>query len=124
MTKSILAKKILYWTPRVLTILYITFISIFALDVFGEYGFPEVLVALFMHLVTTFILIIILIIAWKRELIGGVILMALGILFTIFFKTYEELINFLLISLPVFLVGGLFLLNHYQNSKNHAQSQK
>ena len=120
--KNITDNKILYWAPRVLTILYIAFISIFALDVFGEYGFPEVLVALFMHLLPTIVLVIILLIAWKKELIGGIIFLLLGILFTIFFKTYEDPISFLIISMPVFLVGGLFLINHYLN--NHAQSQK
>ena len=29
-------KRVLYWTPRVLGILFALFISIFALDVFGE----------------------------------------------------------------------------------------
>ncbi len=57
--------KILYWTPRVLGILFAVFISIFALDVFGEYGFPEVLVALFMHLIPTFLVVGVLLIAWK-----------------------------------------------------------
>ena len=34
--KSI-SKRLLYWVPRILAILFATFISIFALDVFGEH---------------------------------------------------------------------------------------
>ena len=41
-------KRFLFWLPRILTIIFILFISIFALDVFSEYSFPLVLVALFM----------------------------------------------------------------------------
>ena len=42
-------QKTILWTPRVLAILYAAFISVFALDVFGEgYGFPVVLWALLM----------------------------------------------------------------------------
>jgi len=45
-------KKALYWAPRIIAILFIVFISLFALDVFIEgYGFWETIVALFMHLV-------------------------------------------------------------------------
>jgi len=83
----------------------------FALDVFGEYSGIELLIGLFMHLIPTFVLIGILVLSWKYELIGGILFLILGIIFTIFFNTYEDIINFLLISFPVFLVGILFLLS-------------
>ena len=42
MNKSV--KPVLFWTPRILCILFAIFISLFALDVFGEgYGFFRVL---------------------------------------------------------------------------------
>jgi len=68
-------KKILKWLPRVLMIIFIAFISIFALDVFGEYSGFEFIVALLMHLIPSFILIIILVIAWKKETIISVFLL-------------------------------------------------
>ena len=38
--------KILYWTPRIVCLLYIGFISLFALDVFsGEHNLAQTLVA-------------------------------------------------------------------------------
>lgn len=105
--------KFLYWFPRILMILFIGFISLFAFDVFGEYNFPEILLALFMHLLPTFALIIILIIAWKKELIGGIITILFGI-FTIFmFGTWKEPVSFLIISLPVLIIGSMFILHHY-----------
>lgn len=113
-----MCKKYLYWTPRVLAILYILFISLFALDVFGGgYGFAELLIALFMHLIPTFILIIILLIAWKWEKVGGVIFIILSIGFTLFFNTYRHPMTLLTISGPVFLIGLLFLANKLEFKK-------
>ena len=52
-------KKIIYFAPRVLSILYACFISIFALDVFtAGYVGSELVIALFMHLLPTLIFVI------------------------------------------------------------------
>ena len=95
--------KWLFWTPRVLGILFSLFISLFALDVFGEYAFPEVLVALFMHLVPTFIFVIILIIAWKKEKVGGVLYILLGIVYIIVTKGRMDFDSYLIIIGPLSL---------------------
>ncbi len=58
----------LLWLPRILCILFAAFISIFALDVFGAgYTASETLVALFMHLIPTGLILIALAIAWRWE---------------------------------------------------------
>jgi hypothetical protein len=95
--------------------------SMFALDVFVEYSFPEVFVALFMHLIPSFVLTGLLCLAWKKELYGGIAFIVLSLVFTIFFNTYREIISFLLISLPVLIVGILFLVNWHleKNKKSH-----
>jgi hypothetical protein len=62
--------RILLWTPRLLGILFIAFISLFALDVFSEYKGWEVILALLMHLRWSIILLIALILAWRWEWIG------------------------------------------------------
>lgn len=104
-------KKLLYWIPRILSIIAIIFISIFAFDE------PLASLGFLIHLLPSFILIIILIIAWKWEFIGGIIYIAIGIVFTIFFKTYEDIIVFLLISLPWIIIGVLFILNSKKKIK-------
>ncbi len=118
------SKHFLYWTPRILAILFIAFISLFALDVFGEYTGFNLLIALFMHLIPTFILVIILAISWKKEKWGGWFFIILGIIFTIFFNTYKHHLPFLLISGPLFLVGALFLLNHHKGGKNETKKRR
>ncbi|MFC1754531.1 hypothetical protein ACFL96_14240 [Thermoproteota archaeon] len=107
--------KALYWTPRVLCIIYILFLSMFAFDVFGEYGFPEVLVALFMHLVPSLILVGLLIVAWKWEKIGGIVFLVMAVGFTLFFNRNMELMGFIILSCPLLLVGALFLAHDHMS---------
>jgi len=114
-----MCSKYFYWAPRVLTIFFIAFLSIFALDVFSEgYGFLELSVALFMHLIPSFILVAILLIAWKWEKIGGIIFIVLALGFTVFFNTYQQgILAFLAISGPPFLIGALFLVSKLKVKK-------
>ncbi|HJN05246.1 MAG TPA: hypothetical protein QF480_01395, partial [Bacteroidales bacterium] len=71
---------VLFWTPRILVIIFAAFISLFALDVFSENkGFLETFIALLMHLIPTAIIIISLVVAWRWELFGAVFYFALGI---------------------------------------------
>ncbi|MBK8900528.1 MAG: hypothetical protein IPM53_05050 [Anaerolineaceae bacterium] len=72
-------KRILYWLPRVLSIVFALFISLFALDVFGEgYSFWETVLALLMHLIPTFLVLIALIIAWRWERVGALLFVVLA----------------------------------------------
>ena len=53
--------KFLYWTPRILSILFLLFLALFSLDVVGQgYGFWGTIGALFMHNIPVFILLIVL----------------------------------------------------------------
>jgi len=100
----------LTWTPRLLAIAFIAFLALFALDVFGEYAtIWETLVALFMHLLPNIILLLALLIAWRWQRIGGLVFLGLGIGSLLFFRTYEDLISFLIVSAPALLIGVLFL---------------
>lgn len=103
-------KKLLY-TARILAVLYIVFISLFALDVFSEgYSIGELLIALFVHLIPSFILAGITWLSIRNALWGGVLFLTAGVSFTLFFNTQEEVVSFLLISCPLLVIGGLFVL--------------
>ena len=53
-----LTSRLLYWSPRILGILYAGFITMFAADVFDErLGFWKTVVALLMHLIPTAIVL-------------------------------------------------------------------
>ena len=107
--KNLTLSKVLYWLPRVLSILFIAFVSIFALDVFGQ---PQWFLSLVMHLIPSFILIILTVVAWKFKMIGGIIFVAAGFIFLISSR-FESLI----VSLPVIIIGVLFLLGNKKSLK-------
>ena len=56
------------WAARILGILAIAFISLFALDTFAEgAGLGQKIVAFLLHMIASFVLIIVLIMAWKHR---------------------------------------------------------
>ncbi len=110
-------QRILFWAPRVLCILFALFISVFALDVFSEgYGVGETILALFMHLIPTFVIVIALVIAWRRELIGAILFIAVALFFLISSGGESWII-----SGPLFLVGALFLLDWRYGAQSQRQ---
>ena len=110
-------EKILYWSPRCLGFLVAIFVSLFALDVFGVgYNFWETILALVMHLIPTFVILIVLGIAWRWEVVGGFLFVALGVLYITLFWEPSNLPAYLIISGPLFLTGILFLLDGYYRS--------
>lgn len=100
---------------RVIAILYILFITLFSFDVFSERhtGF-ELLLALFVHLAPSILVTLVLTIAWKQEKLGGFLYMIIAIFTIIFFKTYQDVVVFTLISLPLGVIGGAFI--HLSNN--------
>ena len=119
---------IFHWVPRTLCILAILFVSMFALDAF-EPGMPlwQQIGGFFMHLIPSFVLILFLIIAWKWELIGGIMFMIVGLGFLPFIymmnyhmshSVWVSLGVVLMINLPFILVGIFFILSHFLKRKN------
>jgi len=106
------AKRALFWAPRILCILFAVFLSVFALDVFGEgYDFWATLLALLIHLVPTYIIIIVLVIAWRWEWVGSILFTGFGIFYIVEAWGKFTWATYLAISGPLFLVGILFLFN-------------
>ena len=106
------ARNILFWTPRILCILFCMFLSIFALDVFGEgQEFWGTVLALLMNLVPVFLVAIVLAIAWRWEWVGAVLFTALALIYVIWFWGRFPLGVYFAIAGPLVLLGILFLLN-------------
>jgi len=100
--------KIIYWLPRILSIGFVVFLSLFSLDVFSEYRGWNVILPLFMHLLPSFALLILIIVAWKHERLGGFIFLIIGFLMLILSR-FESII----ISIPAIILGALFLSRKY-----------
>ena len=72
----------IYWAPRILSILFLLFLTLMSLDVFSTgLNFWQTAVALFMHNIPVLILLIILIFSWKYEIVGGVAFILAGIFY-------------------------------------------
>lgn len=105
-------KRVLFWAPRVLCILFAMFVSVFALDVFSEgYSFWGTILALLIHLVPTYLVVIALVIAWRWEWVGAILFSALAVFYVIVAWGRFSLDIYLLISGPLVLIAALFLVN-------------
>jgi hypothetical protein len=105
-------KRVLFWTPRVLCILFAIFLSLFSLDVFSEgYGFWETILALLIHLVPVYIVVIALVIAWRWEWVGASLFITLALFYLVWSWGRFHWSTFLGISGPLVLLGVLFLFN-------------
>ncbi len=77
-------KGFIYFAPRVLSILFLVFLSLFSLDVITpEASFWEIVVGLFMHNIPVLILSVLLYFSWKRPMIGAWTFFAAGILYAL-----------------------------------------
>ena len=116
-----------YWLPRILCMLAIAFVSLFALDAFSpDLSFWQQIKAFIMHLIPSFILLAVLILAWKKELIGGILFIVIGIGLSpwVFSHNYQmnhsimmSLGIIMVITMPFVIVGLLFLVSHFKRRK-------
>ena len=119
--------KYLYWTPRILSIIFIAFLALMSLDVFSPgLSIGQIALGLFMHNIPVFILIIVLVISWKYEWVGGVIFILAGLLYTGTIVIRVIMSNpvewymlswSLIIAGPAFFIGILFLINWFKKRK-------
>jgi hypothetical protein len=113
------SKGVLFWMPRALSIVFIAFLSIFALDVFdGHHSFWQTVLAFIIHEIPVFVLIAALILAWRWEWIGAALYGLAGLLYAAWVVSMSRpvppamrLIWILMIAGPAFIVAGLFLAN-------------
>ncbi len=101
----------LYWTPRLLSILIVVFLGLLATDAFNRPGRPgDHLAGFVIHLIPGLVVAASAALAWKRELVGGLVFIGLGVLYLMTAGTKVGYAAHLLISLPLVLTGALFVL--------------
>jgi len=114
--------KFIYWTPRILSIIFILFLALMSLDVFSsELSFWQTLIGLFMHNIPVIILLVVLIISWKYEIVGGIAFILAGLLYIVmlFRNPFEwyMLLWAIQISGTAFLIGILFFINWFKKKR-------
>ena len=114
-------QRVLFWAPRIIAIMAILFVSLFALDAFQpELTFQEQILGFLIHMIPSFILIVVLILAWKWEVFGGILFLLIGLGMSpfIFINNYRHnqsvglsLVIIASLCLPFVLAGVLFILS-------------
>ncbi|MDH7498635.1 MAG: hypothetical protein QHH05_09375 [Syntrophomonadaceae bacterium] len=108
-----------YWAPRVLSLLFVAFLALFSLDVI-EPGMSagQIALGLLMHNIPALLLLAVVVVAWKRELVGAVAFMLAGLLYVVFvfvaradIPWHLALSWILTITGPAFLTSLLWLLS-------------
>ena len=114
--------KFIYWTPRILSIVFLLFMAMFSLDIFDSgYTFWGTILGLFMHNIPVFILAVVLWISWKHEIVGGIAFILAGLLYILSALIRTEfhwyVISWILtIAGPAFFIGVLFLIGASRRS--------
>lgn len=116
--------KFIYWTPRILSIIFICFLALFSLDVFSPgLSFWQIAIGLFMHNIPALVLLVVLLISWKHEIAGGIAFILAGLLYIFSLVINPQLEWYMLfwslqISGPAFLIGILFTIGWFKKKNN------
>lgn len=116
-------KKFLYWSPRIISILFILFLSVFSLDVFSEYQGWKAIGAFLIHLTIPIVLLLAIVAAWKWDLVGAVVFFGFAIWYVWTVGLDGHWSWYLSISGPAALVGLLYLLSWFQKRQNAGQTK-
>ena len=117
------ASTLIFWTPRVLTILFAFFIGSFALDVFdGGLRLWMALAAFMLHLIPAIVILLILTLAWRHEWIGALAYTALGVWYLVTAWGHLHWSAYAAISGPLFLIGLMFFFGWLYRTRLHVAS--
>jgi len=109
MKKSV--RQTLVWTPRLLGILFVLFLSLFALDIFEmNLGFWGTILGLLMHLIPSIALAIAIALAWKWEWVGAALFAGWAIFYAAAFRGFHWSVYAMISGIPL-VIGILFLLD-------------
>ena len=120
--------KVLYWIPRILSIIFICFITMFSLDVFEEgMSLGAIALGLLIHNIPSLIMIVLTAIAWRKEFVGAIGFIFVGLLY-IGFSTFRVVDSGLpwyiaitwnlTIAGPALIIGFLYFLNWKKRKEN------
>ena len=107
-------QKIFYWLPRLTGIICAAFCFILAFGVFVEEDWTplEKTIGFFMQLIPFLIMIVLLLISWKWELIGGICYVILGIAIIVYMIIFRsEICTILFFFRDLYFSSACYLLS-------------
>jgi hypothetical protein len=118
---SRLSGRLLYWSPRIVTILFVLFMGAFALDAFNEFHvFWKCILAFLIGLLPAGIVAAILVVAWRWEWVGAVMFALAAVYYAWSWTVPPRHMNWPAtagISGPLLVIAGLFLAGWIQRDK-------
>ncbi len=120
--------EILHWMPRLICIVAIVVISMLLFDTFKpEFSSWHQIRTFLLHMVPSLTLILLLLLAWRKELTGGIIYLLIGLALSFFVYHYNFEINHSLgksllqvakLSFPFCLTGILFIIDFFYKKRH------
>jgi hypothetical protein len=83
----------------------------------GNSNFGEQLVCFLMHNIPVLVLVLFLVVAWKREMAGGILFLLAAVAGSIYFRAFTGNPQVLIILFPFLITGVLFILHHVLSKK-------
>ena len=110
---------LILWAPRVLGVAFSLFVSLFAMDALKEgRSIWGVIASFTTHLVPTFIVLVLLFLAWRREWVGALGFISLSVLYLFLAWGRFHWSAYLAISGPLLLIGMMFLVSWVYRTKS------
>lgn len=108
----------IYWSPRILSLLFVGFLSLFALDVFDGPMTGAMILGFLIHLLPSFALLALTFVAWRYPLVGAIVFIgfAVGYIWLVGFD--RSWTWYAAISGPALIVGVLYSLNWMRTRNN------
>ena len=102
------SRTLLLWSPRILAVLVCAFLSLFALDAFGNgKTLSGALPDFATHLTPVLMLLVVVGVSWRWEWVGGLVFTGLAAGYA--FVARDHVSWLLFISAPLLIVGLLYL---------------
>lgn len=115
--ENIVLNRIIYWLPRGAALLFIAFLSIFAGDVFEQYHGWEAILPLLIHLLPSLVLLLVVMAAWKYELVGALLFLMAAIGYVWMAGLGRNWSWYAAIDGPALVVSMLFFLGWWRKRR-------
>ena len=111
-------KKISFWLPRGLIILYIVLMIAFSSRAFmADLPLTQKIIGFFAGNIPSFVLIAIVLATWKKSFSASISLFITLLLFVVIFGLYKNILSFMLVVTPLAFSGILYLSDHLYNEE-------
>lgn len=110
-----MTNQLLFWPPRIISLLFVVFVSLFAFDVFEQAQGWAVALALLIHLLPSFLLLGIVFLAWRHDLFGAIAFLSLAIIYVLSVGFDRPWSWYATIAGPCLVVSLLFFISWYNH---------